>query len=215
MRYFLKNIAQDSMPRTIIMIVLGIAMWIPTFLREENIPLVVVTLILTIINTLLTVQYFYRGGITNLPSTFVAATIWLGSSAVPVLHTCWQAHIVIMGVLLACMVMLKMDYQHEATEEAFLATLICCVVAVIPSIFYTGIMMIWGYLLIKRQITWRVWIASLMAIAIRVVLMIVLHYMGWWETIWMENIPALTWQEWAISVGTFTALLIGLSLIHI
>ncbi len=209
MRYFLKNIAQDSMPRTIIMIVLGIAMWIPTFLRGENISLVVVTLLLTIINTLLTVQYFYRGGITNLPSTFVAATVWLGWSAMPILHTCWQVHMVIMGVLLACMVMLKMDYQHEATEEAFLATLICCVVAVIPSIFYTGIMMIWGYLLIKRQITWRVWAASLMAIAIRVVLMAVLHYMGWWETIWMENIPALTWQEWAISVGTFTALLIG------
>ena len=124
------------MLRTIILIVLGVAMWVPTFLREENNALVIVTLVLTIINTLLTTHYFYRGGISSLPSPFVAATIWFASSAFPTLHSCWQAQLVIMGVLLACLVLLKMDYQHEATEEAFLATLICCVVAVTPSILH-------------------------------------------------------------------------------
>ena len=121
MRYFLKNIAQDSMLRTIILIVLGVAMWVPTFLREEKNALVIVTLVLTIINTLLTTHYFYRGGISSLPSPFVAATIWFASSAFPTLHSCWQAQLVIMGVLLACLVVLRMDYQHEATEEAFAA----------------------------------------------------------------------------------------------
>ena len=203
MKYFLKNIAQDSMLRTIILIVLGVAMWVPTFLREENNTLVIVTLVLTIINTLLTTHYFYRGGISSLPSPFVAATIWFASSAFPTLHSCWQAQLVIMGVLLACLVLLKMDYQHEATEEAFLATLICCVVAVTPSIFFTGIMMLWGYLIAKRQMTWRVWFASLIAIAVRVLLMGVLHYMGWLEVIWMENIPHLAWQLWALYGGIF------------
>lgn len=166
------------MLRMIVLIILGIVMWVPSFFRQEHSANVIVTLVLTILNTLLTTKYFYKSGITNLPSPFVAATMWLGLSAIPALHTCWQTQFVIMGVLLACLVLLKIDYQNEATEEVFLATLICCVVAVIPSIFFTGIMMLWSYLIAKRQMTWRVWAASLIAIAIRIVGMAVLHYMG-------------------------------------
>ncbi len=174
------------------------AMWIPSFFRQEHSASVIVTLVLTFLNTLLTTQYFYKSGITSLPSPFVAATTWFGLSAIPALHACWQTQFVIMGVLLACLVLLKMDYQHEATEEVFLATLICCVVAVIPSIFFTGIMMLWSYLIAKRQMTWRVWAASLIAIAIRIVGMAVLHYMGWLQVIWMENIPHLSGLLWLL-----------------
>ena len=174
------------------------AMWIPSFFRQENTAWLIATLVLVILNTLLTTQYFYKSGITNLPSPFVAATMWLGLSAIPALHTCWQTQFVIMGVLLACLVLLKIDYQNEATEEVFLATLICCVVAVIPSIFFTGIMMLWSYLIAKRQMTWRVWAASLIAIAIRIVGMAVLHYMGWLQVIWMENIPHLSGLLWLL-----------------
>lgn len=186
------------MLRTILLIVLGMAMWIPSFFRQENTAWLIATLVLVILNTLLTTQYFYKSGITNLPSPFVAATMWLGLSAIPALHTCWQTQFVIMGVLLACLVLLKIDYQNEATEEVFLATLICCVVAVIPSIFFTGIMMLWSYLIAKRQMTWRVWAASLIAIAIRIVGMAVLHYMGWLQVIWIENIPHLSGLLWLL-----------------
>ena len=186
------------MLRMIVLIILGIVMWVPSFFRQEHSASVIVTLVLTILNTLLTTKYFYKSGITNLPSPFVAATMWLGLSAIPALHTCWQTQFVIMGVLLACLMLLKIDYQNEATEEVFLATLICCVVAVIPSIFFTGIMMLWSYLIAKRQMTWRVWAASLIAIAIRIVGMAVLHYMGWLQVIWMENIPHLSGLLWLL-----------------
>ena len=198
MRYFLKNIAQDSMLRTILLIVLGVAMWVPTFLRQENGTSVVVTLVLTVINTLLATQYFYRGGVTNLPSPFVAATAWFGLSAIPALHTCWQTQLILLGMLLIGMVLLKMDYQHEATEEAFLASLICCIVAVAPSILFIGILTLWGYLIVKRQMTWRVWLASLIALAIRIMLSAVLHYMGWFDAIWMENIFPLSRRVWLL-----------------
>ena len=198
MRYFLKNIAQDSMLRTIILIVLGVAMWVPSFLRQENITWLITTLVLVIINTLLITRYFYKGRETNMPSPFVGSTYWLAMSAIPALHTYWQAQLTIMGLLLALLVLLNMDYQHQATEEAFLATLICCIVAVVPSILFTGVMMLWGYLIAKRQMTWRVWAASLIAIAVRIVLMAMLHYMGWLEMIWMENIPHLSGLQWLL-----------------
>lgn len=161
------------------------------------------TLGLMIINSILVMLVFYKGGETNLPSGFVISTYWMAMSAIPALHTCWQVHMVLLGVLLALLVLLKMDFHHEATEEVFLATLICCTVAVVPSVLYAGVLMLWGYLIVKQQMSWRVWLSSLIAIAVRVVLMGVLHYMGWLEAIWMENIPHLAWQQWAICGGVF------------
>jgi hypothetical protein len=112
--------------------------------------------------------------------------------------TCWQTQLILLGMLLIGMVLLKMDYQHEATEEAFLASLICCIVAVAPSILFIGILTLWGYLIVKRQMTWRVWLASLIALAIRIMLSAVLHYMGWFEAIWMENIFPLSRRVWLL-----------------
>lgn len=163
-------------------------------------------------NTLLTTQYFYRAGLTSLPSPFVATSTWFGLSVLPLLHTYWQAQLLLLGVLLVGLILLKMDYQHEATEEAFLSTLICCIVAIAPTIFFTGIMILWGYLIAKRQMTWRVWLASLIAIALRIFVAFGLRYVGWLEWIWMENLPHLAWQEWVIAIGiiivTFAAILL-------
>lgn len=179
-------------------------MWLPSLIGKVAIAPVVATLVLTLLNSLLTMQFFYKGGITNLPSPFVMSTYWFAMSAIPMLHACWQGQVVVLGILLALLVLLKTDYQHEAVEESFLATLICMVLALLPSILMTGVMMIWGYLLIKGHMTWRVWFASLIAIAIRVILMAVLHYMGWLEMLWMENIPHLSWQLWLVFGGIFT-----------
>ena len=178
-------------------------MWIPSLLDGHEVITILITLVLTFVNSLLGMLFAYRSKITNLPSGFVASTWWLAMSAIPALHTCWQAQFVLLGIELAWLVLLKMDFHHEATEEVFLATLICCIVTVIPTVLYSGIMMLWGYLIAKQQMTWRVWFASLIAIAIRVVLMAVLHYMGWLSAIWMENIPHLLWQQWVIYLGVF------------
>lgn len=163
-------------------------------------------------NTLLTTQYFYRAGLTSLPSPFVATSTWFGLSVLPLLHTCWQAQLLLLGVLLVGLILLKMDYQHEATEEAFLSTLICCIIAIAPTIFFTGIMILWGYLIAKRQMTWRVWMASLIAIALRIFVMVGLRYTGWLQWMWIENLPCLVWQEWLIGIGivvtTFAAILL-------
>ena len=214
MRYFLKNIAQDSMLRTILLIVLGVAIWVPSFFEQEYLIPKVVTLLLTITNALLVTQCFYRGRETNLPSPFVGSTYWLAMSAIPALHTCWQTQLVIMGILLDILTLLRTDFHHEATEEAFLATLICCFFAPLPVAILTGILLIWGYLIFKGLMTWRVWFASLIAIAVRVILMAVLHFLGWLEWLWLENIPHLAAWQWAIFGGVFllTALLLLLPL---
>ena len=202
------------MLRTIILIVLGVAMWVPSFFEHVYLIPKVVTLLITITNALLITQCFYRGRETNLPSPFVGSTYWLAMSAIPALHTCWQAQLVIMGMLLAILTLLRTDFHHEATEEAFLSTLICCFFAPLQSTIMTGVFMIWGYLIFKGLMTWRVWFASLIAIAVRVILMAVLHYLGWLEWLWLENIPHLAAWQWLTFIGVFlvTALLLLLPL---
>ena len=186
-------------------------MWVPSFTAQEHLIAKVVTLLLTIINALLITHCFYRGRETNLPSPFVGSTYWLAMSAIPALHTCWQAQLVIIGMLLAILTLLRTDYHHEATEEAFLSTLICCFFAPLQSTILTGIFLIWGYLIFKGLMTWRVWFASLIAIAVRVILMLSLHYLGWLEWLWLENIPHLSAWQWLI-VFLVTALLLLLPL---
>jgi hypothetical protein len=59
-----------------------------------------------------------------------------------------------------------------------------------------------------------VWFASLIAIAVRVILMAVLHFLGWLEWLWLENIPHLAAWQWLTFIGVFlvTALLLLLPL---
>lgn len=194
-------------------------MWIPSLLRvtesgSNGVVAVWVTLGLTLLNSLLTTHYFYKGKETNLPSPFVGSTYWFAMSAIPAMHTCWQAQLVLVGISLTILTLLKTDFHHEATEEAFLATLICCFFAPMQSIMITGVMMIWGYLLFKGIMTWRVWFASLIAIAVRIILMVGLHYLGWLKGLWLENIPHLTGIQWGICgvIFLFTATMILLPL---
>lgn len=196
MVHFLKNIAQNSLPRTILVIVLGVAMWVTSLIIQENRLPICITLALTIVNSYLVTQYFYKGKITALPSMFVASTYWFSMSVLPLLHSCWQAQMIVLGIFASLLILSKMNYQHEATEESFLATLVFCIVAPQQVVLMTGVMLIWWEITAKGHMSLRVWLASMIAIAIRVVLMLVLHYMGWMEILWMENIPRMTMIEW-------------------
>lgn len=189
--------------RTIIFVLIGLTSWIVSLVQDESYIAVIATMALSLINSLLIAQLFYKGGETNIPSIFVTSTYWFAISVVPVLHTYWQAQLVILIVLSVLLTLLQIGYQQEATEEVFLATLICCFLAPLKPVLITSIFLLWGYLIAKGHMTWRVWAASLIAIALRVMIMIILHYFGWMEWLWLENIPRLSGVQWAIFGGVF------------
>lgn len=162
---------------------------------------IAITLALTLINSLLLTRLFYKDGITNLPSPFVLTTYWFAMSCLPWQHDMWQAQLMVLGIGLTVLALLKTDFHHEATEESFLATLICCFLTPTLGTIILGIMLVWGYLIAQRQMTWRVWFASLIAIAIRVLVAGFLRYCGWLEWLRLENIPHLTGMQWAIFGG--------------
>ena len=203
MKYFLQNIAQASPMRTIILVLFGLVFWVLSFFSLEPLAAVAATLVGTIINSWLVAQVLFLAGMTKFPSPFAATTYWVAMSALPILHTCWQAQLLGVSILTSLLILLTINQREEITEESFLISLIWSFLSPTRAIFVTAIILFWIYLIAKGHMTWRVWAASLMAIALRVLLMAGLHYWGWMEWLWMENIPTLMWHEWVIFASAF------------
>ena len=200
MKYFLRNIAQKSPLRTGILLVLGGLMWIPTLLSGNGVLAVVATLVLVATNAIVMARMFCRLGVTNLPSIFVITTYWIAMSSIPVLHACWQAQVVAMGVMLAYNVLLQTTYQTPPVEQAFVSTLIVCGISLLlpEAIWLIGL--VWGFFIFRRVITWRVWIASMLAIATFALYMAVAYYLGWSGVPWADMWNIAHWPVW-MAVG--------------
>jgi hypothetical protein len=209
MKYFLQNIAQSSPMRTIILVLIGLVFWIFSLIQQAEIFAILTTMVLTGINGILLAYIFLKVNLTNLPSLFAASSYWAAISTIPQLHSCWQIQLMMFGILTIILILSDIKYQREVTEEAFLATLICCFLAPIRIAMITGIVILWIYLIVRGWMTWRALVASLIAILLRVIMMILLHHFGWMDWMWMENIPTLPWQKWAIANGIFVGFLLA------
>ena len=203
MNYFLRNIAQNGLMRTITLVLIGLCLWIVSLWRGVSFGHMGVGVVLVLINSLLATQTVYRVGWTNLPSGFVVSTIWVILSAFSVWHLCWQIHVVAMMFFIAILVFSKMNIQQEATEQAYILTLMCLVVSPHLSVMVTCILYVLGYLLVRSHFTWRVLVAILLAIATYVLYSAIFRYLGWLDFLWMENLPKLPWQWWLLGGGVY------------
>ena len=203
MKYFLKNIAQNGLIRTIILVLIGLSLWIISLWQGFSFAHMGVGVVLVLINSLLATQCAYRVGWTNLPSGFVFSTIWLLITVLSIWQLCWQVHVVAMMFFIAMLVLSKMNLQQEATEQAYVLTLLCLVVSPQLSVMITCILYILGYLLTRSHFTWRVLVAILLAIATYVMYSAIFRYLGWLDFLWLENLSKLPWQWWLLGGVTY------------
>lgn len=203
MKYFLKNIAQDSLIRTLILVLIGLCLWIVSLWKGVSLAHMGVGIVLALINSLLATQTAYRVGWTNLPSGFVVSTVWVVLSALSVWQLCWQVHVTAMMLFIAVLVFSKMNVQQEPTEQAYALTLMCLIVSPQLSVMITCILYVLGYLLSRSHFTWRVLVAILLAVATYVLYAAIFRYLGWLEFLWMENLPHLSWQWWLLGGGVY------------
>ena len=203
MKYFLKNIAQDSLIRTLILVLIGLCLWIVSLWKGVSLAHMGVGIVLALINSLLATQTAYRVGWTNLPSGFVVSTVWVVLSALSVWQLCWQVHVTAMMLFIAILVFSKMNVQQEPTEQAYALTLMCLIVSPQLSVMITCILYVLGYLLARSHFTWRVLVAILLAVATYVLYAAIFRYLGWLEFLWLENLPHLSWQWWWLGGGVY------------
>ena len=203
MRYYLKNIAQNSLMRTIVLVLIGLCLWIISLWRGMSFSHLGGGVALVLINSLLATQAAYRVGWTNLPSGFVLSVVWVMLSALSVWQLGWQLHVTAMMFFIAILVFSKMNLQQEATEQAYVLTLMCLVVSPQLSVMVTGILYVFGYLLVRSHFTWRVLVAMLLAIATYVLYSAIIRYLGWLDFLWMEHLPKMPWQWWLLGGGIY------------
>ena len=203
MKYFLKNIAQDSLIRTLILVLIGLCLWIVSLWKGVSFAHMGVGIVLALINSLLATQTAYRVGWTNLPSGFVMSSVWMVLSALSVWQLCWQVHVTAMMLFIAILVFSKMNVQQEPTEQAYALTLMCLIVSPQLSVMITCILYVLGYLLARSHFTWRVLVAILLAVATYVLYAAIFRYLGWLEFLWLENLPHLSWQWWWLGGGVY------------
>ena len=203
MKYFLKNIAQDSLIRTLLLVLIGLCLWIVSLWKGVSFAYMGAGIVLALINSLLATQTAYRVGWTNLPSGFVFSTAWLVLSTLSLWQLCWQVHVTAMMFFIAILVFSKMNAQKEPTEQAYVLTLMCLIVSPQLSVMVTCILYVLGYLLVKSHFTWRVLVAILLAVATYVLYAAIFRYLGWLEFLWLENLPHLSWQWWWLGGGVY------------
>lgn len=203
MNYFLKNIAQDSLIRTLLLVLIGLCLWIVSLWKGVSLAYMGAGIVLALINSLLATQTAYRVGWTNLPSGFVLSSVWMVLSALSVWQLCWQVHVTAMMLFIAILVFSKMNVQQEPTEQAYALTLMCLIVSPQLSVMITCILYVLGYLLARSHFTWRVLVAILLAVATYVLYAAIFRYLGWLEFLWLENLPHLSWQWWWLGGGVY------------
>lgn len=203
MKYFLKNIAQDSLIRTLILVLIGLCLWIVSLWKGVGLAHMGVGIVLALINSLLAIQTAYRVGWTNLPSGFVLSSVWMVLSALSVWQLCWQVHVTAMMFFIAILVFSKMNLQQEATEQAYALTLMCLIVSPHWIVMIACILYVLGYLLARSHFTWRVLVAIVLAVATYVLYAAIFRYFGWLDFLWLENLPQLPWQWWLLGGGTY------------
>ena len=197
MKYFLRNISKPTIPKTVLSIVLGVGFWVCSFVQVDAIGSAVITCGLTICNAILLAMVFSRLEVTNLPSFFVAATYWLVSSSIPVLHTYWQGQVLMASILTSLLVLGGVERHHkDAVEESFLSTLILGVVSMFIWQAAVGIVVIWLYLLSRRVLTLRSWLASIIAVLVVVLYGGICFYFGWIQFPWNAGVVDNGWYAW-------------------
>lgn len=215
MYYYFRNIAQNSLVRTIFLVLIGLAMWVLALINSTyDGPTLLIGCILVTINSLLAMQYAHRIGWTNLPSGQLAATLWMALSAFTAFQPNWQIHIVVLELLVAGWIVSRVGVQTQATEQTFLITLICCIVSPKFVIIGIGVAYLLVALMFRSRVTWRVIMAAVIALAVYALYAMIIRYLGWADSLWKENIPTLPMIWWVIGGGIYiiTWLLLYLTL---
>ena len=203
MKYYLRNISRNSPMRTIVFVLIGLFLWVMSFIQAPVVLDALWSLSLVLLITVLITHYASKAGWTNLPSAFVASTVWLLLSVLSVWTLCWQVHMVVLMYVISMLILNRVHIQDEAKQQAYALCLLMCVlsphwIATLALIIYLVV-----HLLVRSRFSWRVLVAVLLAVATYVLYAAIVRYLGWFERLWLDNLPRLAWQYWAMGMGAY------------
>lgn len=214
MKYFLRNIAQAGSLRTILFIVLGLAIWVYAAVCGGMSWAFTLTAFLLIANAVQMAYLFSQLGVTNLISAFVAVSSFFLSSCLIADYSAWQGQVCVFGLQFILLVLHSGNLHEQMQEQAFLASLVVALLCFINPLCALLLLVVWGVLLIRHTMTLRVFLASLIAISLVVLYAAIFHRLSWLDASWLSVLAR--WNNyhplWAIAIYAATAFILWLPL---
>jgi hypothetical protein len=192
----------------ILTIVLGLALWVFEAISNGFSLALATSFFLLLCNALQSARLFSRLGFTNLISPFVAITYFLLASCLMLDHTAWQGQLYVLGLQTIIIVLCASVDHQEMIEQSFLCTLIAALLVFVNPLAICLLLLVWILLLLRRAMSLRVFLASLIALALVLIYSALLHYLGWATISWHSLLDG--WWELPIflSCGVFLLLML-------
>ena len=200
MRYFLIHITENKLLAIALPGVCALACWIPSLL---NTPWqTIATLAIAIVNAVIFMQICYQTNLTRTHALLPVLMYLLPLSSVSALHTAWQAQIIGTCMLLMLMQLTSTYRSDNATEEAFLSTIILTAAAFLcPDMLYF-IPALWLIFAFQQSLNLKVFLATAIAIALAAIALAVLYYMPQtaYSIDFESMVHRLTWQPTVFNI---------------
>lgn len=199
MAYFFRHITQFGWPIAILLSLLALCLWLPAFIGaqtdRETLTLLSVTLGLTVLNGVLLTLLCYHVSLTRYRIGLPMFLYLLAASSSSATYTCWQGQVLVLALFALLLAIIPMRNNQEAVVPAFLSTLLLCVTSLLIPETVLMIPFLWVVFVAQRALSLRVWLASVVAVALFAVWTAVV--------VWLFRLPApySGWElvGWALS----------------
>lgn len=197
MRYLLRHITQLQLPTMILLSLIALCMWIPSFYTQP-VGVTISALSLSLCNMIGIIILCYKRGISRMFNLFTGYIFILLSSALLPWHACWQGQLVGVGMILAYLMLNHIDRHSSASssEETFVATLLTALVSYwLPSflLMLVGILVVLMY---RKSFDGRAFLSILVGLLVAAVYAALFIWLGWIDFVWGDFFAMSTLQNW-------------------
>ena len=165
MKRFLENIvANFKLPIALILLAVCVVFWIPAFISSWAAALP--AMILCAGNAVLLMKICYKANITRMYSALPVLVYFLVFSAQGSLVTNWRVQLLALFLMLSVLLVVLVYRSDKAMKEMFLLTLLLSAASLVTPEALLMIPLFWLYMFIQQSMNIRVFLASVIAIAI-------------------------------------------------
>lgn len=190
MRYFFQHITQIGRIGWIVLSALAVLMWLPDFLNagEQVLFPLICTLLLSLTNAFLLMAVVYQAGVSKTRSGMPLFLFLLIVGSLRVLHTDYKAQLVLLIGLLIMYLLFKVYHNQQAVSESFLCSLLLSVATLLLPDMWIFLPLIWIAFAWQRAFSLRVWLASLVGVAVVAVYFVLICQLGWVDVYPLESL---------------------------
>ena len=196
---FLSRITRMSLPVALVLSVVVLCGWIPSFFIADW-RQVLPTLLLAVVNGALFWYLIVCARLTRDRDGLPLFIYLLSVTVFPVYHVCWQGQTAVVCMLLLLLLLRKAFREEEPTENAFVATLLLLGASLVLPDMVWLIPVVWIAYILLHSFGLRVWLATLIGAVVFAIYFLLVWHLGWienaysriFERAWMFSVLPLS-----------------------